>query len=401
VFLFVVAGVAVGDYLDSRYIGLKARYWAYQRLATGGPRGVEAPNVVLVKIGDGEFWRGRPNRRTPIKRDYLADLLGAVADAYPAVIALDFDLDAPIQDARVPEGMVADSQDYVCETKKLIGTVDRVAQPPLAIVLPQTLDRYSYRARTRDYLESLTIFGGHRFSSAVKFGFINFRWDLRHVPLSSVVRQPRRRILSFSRQIAIAKNGSIHVPSEQDGALYGKFMNEDQFYSVLARDVLANPRGQWRSLVAHRIALIGSLARVDGVGRGSFIDNFDTPVGEAPGVVVHANYVEAFLDRRVLRVLPEWLTSILEGLISFLVSVLFVLQMATRKKMLWFTLLASSTVLASWFCLQNLGVFFDPFFPSLLVIGHAVTERGFDRVREWKRDSRELERLGVKRPQEL
>jgi len=392
--LFILLGVGCGDLLDSHYVGLEARYWAYQKLAGIGPRGVEAPNVAVVKIGDDEFWLGGLDRRTPIKRDYLARLVEALAAADPSVIALDFNLDAPVQGTRVASEVIPDSPDYIDETKQLIAAVERVAKPTLKVVLPLTLDYHHYSRRTDDYPVNLTIFGDHRFPPTVWFGFINPRWDLRHVPISSAIRWPRRRIPSFARQVAIAKNVSIHVPNEQDGVLYGRFLKEEDFaFQVSAHDVLGQPQGSWRSLVAHRVALVGSFAHADGVGLGGFIDNFYTPVGDAPGVLLHANYVEAFLDRRVFGVLPGWVAKGIEILISFSVSWLFVSSMNYRAKLRWLVLLASSALLLSYFCLQNLGVFFDPYLPSLFVIGHGAGEQAIEAIRSLVHDSRELRHL--------
>lgn len=87
----VVLGVWLGRWLEQQEFALDLRHKA-SHLMQQSPRGAFVQRMVVVLIGDEEYWKGELARRAPIKRDYLAKPVKQLDIADPALIALDFDL---------------------------------------------------------------------------------------------------------------------------------------------------------------------------------------------------------------------------------------------------------------------------------------------------------------------
>jgi CHASE2 domain-containing sensor protein len=375
----VAGGIWASDWIDEKYPSLELRYDAYQALQRTVPREVRAHRVTLVAIGDEEFWKGELDRRIPIKRDYLARLVRSLGAANPSAIGLDYTLRSPVAD-----GSLVESPAYVGETNQLIAAVEEVSQR-IPVVLPTTLDEEDYDERDGSYPLESTIFGGHRFSSPnVRFGYTNLFYDKRRVPVAWRVRGVKGLYPSFSLALALADDRRVRFPTDEavqdKRVVSGHFMEAREIPTVTAGEVLHRPDGPWREMVRSRIAMIGSFCRSDAFRRGRLVDGFLTPVGRVPGLIVHANYVEAWVDTRVIPMFPGWLSHVLEAAISLTVSVLFVSRIRWPGQAFCWLAVVLLAVIGSVFALLNFGAFFDPYLPVLLVAAHS----GIEKVLEWR-----------------
>lgn len=367
---FIVGGIAASSYLDKYYLLLGLRYTAYQMIQHTNPwEAKHSQRVVLVVIGDKEFWKEGLDHRVPVKRDYLASLVKILDAADPEVLAVDYTLRSPVAD-----GSLVETPTYAKETNKLITAIEKTKNSE--IILPATVNEYSYEEGTRSYLLDSNVFGNHRFlNPRVKWGYLNLSRDIRRIPLAVRIRGGGSPVPSFSQQIAATLDPESQVMLHFPETIYGTFMPVTGFVSIAAGQVLADPAGAWRARVKHKAVIIGSFAHEDAYDRGPYMDSFQTPLGDVPGVVVHANYVEALFRGNVSPLSPDWANEAAEILLSLSVSILVARKMGAIKKLLYFLIFLGSAFLLSYFLLRNLAVFFDPVLPVLAVALHSLCER--------------------------
>ena len=105
------------------------------------------------------------------------------------------------------------------------------------------------------------------------------------------------------------------------------------------------------------------------------MDGFPTPLGDVPGAVVHANYVEALYRGNFSPLSPDWVNESAEILLSLSVSILVARKIGALKKIGYFLIFLGSAFILSYLLLQNLAVFFDPVLPVLAVALHSLCER--------------------------
>ncbi len=367
---FIVAGMILSYVIERGDLYLELSYGAYQQLQRTSPFEMDhALNVVFVAVGDDEFWKGELEQRIPIKRDYLARLVAALDQADPWVLGIDFTLRSP-----VAEGGLVETPAYAGETAKLIAAVEAFRNH---IVLPATVNEYGYDRGTDSYPLDSSIFGSYKFANPrVRQGYLNIPHDIRTIPLTVPITGTGATLPSFSQVIADILDPRNRGNRRSHAALFGGFMPTTGFVTIPAGEVLKNPAGSWRERIQHHTVLIGSFAHEDADGRGPYRDSFGSPLGDmVPGVVVHANYVEALISGHVYAVSPAMVSHLFEAALSIAVAVLFARRMRALRKVGYFLAFLTSAVLLSYFSLISRAVFFDPVLPVLAVTAHSVLER--------------------------
>jgi CHASE2 domain-containing sensor protein len=368
---FIAAALLASSYINRNYLILGPRYAAYQMLQGTTPGTIRyAQRVVLVVVGDAEFWKGELDHRVPVKRDYLAKLVDVLDAANPEVLAIDFVLRSPVADGSVVETPV-----YWQETEKLIDAIERAKNG--TIVLPETVNEYSYDKGTESYILDSSILDRHKFlTDRIRWGYLNLRRDVRQIPLAVQIRGGgRSQVSSFSQQIVGILDPQNSAVRRSQATLFGSFMPIDGFITIPANQVLADPTGSWRTKVQHRAVIIGSFVHEDAYFRGPYLDPAKTPVGDVPGVAVHANYVEALYRGRVYPVSPSLVSDSIELLLSISVSVLLARRIGKFRKSAYFICALTCAFIVSYVLLQNLAVFFDPVLPVLGAALHSLLER--------------------------
>jgi hypothetical protein len=171
-------------------------------------------------------------------------------------------------------------------------------------------------------------------AACVTEGVINTYQDQRRValwwpnvqPVSGSHGAPPTLALaaSLAASPSFLRNGRLAGWTPDAPVPYVSFVRRGQFddYDIAARDLVCSGPGNlgWRACEDSELSQkVRSLAdgRIIIVGEDvAGIDRHDTVVGEMPGYILQANYIESLLDDRLIRPVPESL-NVLAGLVFF------------------------------------------------------------------------------------
>ena len=352
---------------------LSTRYQIFQWVQWLSPRGADVQRSVMVIIGDDEYYRsdGELQRRSPIRRDYLAKLVDAAAAANAGVIALDFTFSSPD-----PKGNPVELPQYQPETAKLIEAIKRAASAGKKVVLTRTIHEVSHEEGKWTYELESDIYGPEVSQwENVSTGYHVLPDDIRKLPLA--VRSADGGLLeSFCLAIARADNAaSTKKLNDLTAVRYAGFIPEDEFPNKLSADELINGSPK-NSFLANRVAIISGAWHQFGFGRGPIVSAWDTPVGSLPGAYIHANYFESLFDKRFYRVWEDWPKYIAEIILALIVALAFGIKFRSRtKRVLVIAAPYFAIVLITYVSLISFAWFFDPFIPVLSVSAHGVVEQ--------------------------
>jgi CHASE2 domain-containing sensor protein len=365
--VLATAGLLAGDWLSHNPTALRMRYRAYQTLNQRAAPYTRSNDIVLVLIGDEEYWRGELARRIPIDRSYLAELVRKIGAVGPRVLALDFDLRPETRRLRELE-----HPQYSVETRKLAKAIHDVLETcRCTIVLPRNL----IKTEEGDYVPQIDALDAAKVDRHVLRGYILPLEDIRKVPM----RLPLRTGLaaeSFATAIAgaINQNAVEDARRNQHSLPYARFRGAKFFPRMSAADAMRAP-----DTLAHKIVIIGAAWSRYAYADGEPVDTHLTPVGRIAGAMVHANYVEAMLGRETTRPMPEWAAIVIDGALSAVAALLFVIVSRRRRftSIVAVNLCAFVLVMLIW---HNFGVYFDIVVPMLLLGSHVIIEQ----VIEWR-----------------
>ncbi|HLK07729.1 MAG TPA: CHASE2 domain-containing protein [Candidatus Angelobacter sp.] len=374
---FIALGFIFALLIDNLHLWQKTRYNFYQVQQLLSPRKPYDTRTTVATINDDDYWGGELARRRPIKRTYLAKLVKSLDAADAAVIALDFDLSSPI-----PDGSLIEDAEYRKETEELLNTVKDVGSRRV-VVLARTLNG---DARS-GYGTDSDVYNGFNFgSSKVSYGYIALNTDLRHLPPVEVRLRDGTTLPSFAAAIVQAANPAA-IRNKELPALFGSYLKESQIDSAPASDILSG-KAEALQKVTHRLVIVGAHWHQFAKDRGGFVDSHLTPAGTMSGVFLHANWVEALLDRRVSPALSDFSARTLELIAAVAVAIVLATKISPRRQLRITLFIGVIIVVMSYIAAQNLGIFFDFFIPVALVILHVIAER----VLEWRKKTREFDR---------
>jgi CHASE2 domain-containing sensor protein len=371
VIFLIGAGTFLGHKLGKSQIWMDVRYKAYQSvLYRLTPRAPHPKRTVLVLINDHEFWGPPLDGRRPIKRDYLANLVRKVAEANPAVIALDVDLSLTTDRSAFETGP------YKRETDDLLGAVKEVAAHR-TVVLARRL-RYADETE-KEFQPSPAVFDGYPFGdSKVRSGYITLPPDIRRIPLALTMHDRMTKVDSFASAIL----GAIDEQSlrdakekEQDALPYGTFIDPQRFIQRPADYVLKSDRQNLQEDMAFKVVIIGGAWHQFGLNQGPEYDSHESPVGKVYGAFVHANYVEALLDSRTYKPMRQSLATGIEVFFSIILAVSLSFDTGLAAKLGIAIFLCAAILGISYVSWQNLGLFFDFLVPVVLLGAHVVVEK--------------------------
>ncbi|MEA2600741.1 MAG: hypothetical protein QOF89_1733 [Acidobacteriota bacterium] len=368
VFLIFI-GVGIGNWLDRQRFGTDLRFQVFQGLQALSPHRGFSRMTAIVMINDEDYWKGPLSGRTPLKRDYLADLVRALDLADPAVIALDLDLRSPI-----PDGSLIERPEYQAETLSFLMAVKDVSSHR-TIVLPKTLGIGPGGA----LMPESDIYDHFDFKNGdVKIGHVTLLSDVQRVP-ARITLKNGIFVNSFAR--AIVRDFQSESLEERNEAAppYIAYLRASDFPVFSATDVLSNPTAATK-LLAHKIVLVGGAWHSRAYNRGPQVDVYRTPVGLIPGVFIHANYVESLLNARTFQPIPESLLVTVEILLVLTVAVIFVLDIRPQYKLLSIGSVSLLLVVFSFTSWQLLNLLPNFWVPTLLLGGHLLVEQ----ILEWR-----------------
>lgn len=379
--VLIAIGTFLGDWLGGLPAWVSARYRVYWILQGLAPHPPHAKRTALVVIGDAEYWQGELGRRVPIKRNYLARLLRKLDAADPALIALDFDL-------RSPSETLIEHPDYVDETTEFITAVKAVSLNR-TIVLSRSIHQ---SVSKNEYSLEHSIYDGNGLDpSAVRAGYIQLPFDIRQIPLMLNL-EDGSQLDSFSGAVvrAVDEKALEDAQSQGEDSLpYGSYMKAEDFPQFSAAHVLEADPGVLKSKLKYKIVIVGAAWHRNAFERGEQVDMYQTPMGMMGGLFIHANYVETLLDSRTYKPLPESIGIGVEVILSAVIAMIFALDYRSRSKVALLGFLSLALLGFAYVSWQNLGLFFDFFVPSVLLISHAAVEQ----TREWRLGAREAAEL--------
>lgn len=260
---------------------VRLEYWTsdFRMVFLSDRTQIQHPKIVIVTFNN-ETFGGQP--RTPIPRDFNADVISAIDSMNPTAIGLDFYF-LQEQSQEADEKFIRALQQV--RTEVVVGAVD----------------------------ETATLFEQHQFEYQEKFlnkigrktGYINLMFDT-----GSVVRftQPptegSQYRYSFAYQLALI-GGAVPVPIASDSKsiriawIVGPNFDVRPFVTIPAHEVLA-ARGEASATdvanaIKNSIVLIG----ID----FPYMDEHETPLTAwsgypMKGVIIHANVIAQMLDSR-------------------------------------------------------------------------------------------------------
>jgi CHASE2 domain-containing sensor protein len=348
----------------------------YQQLVTTGPRKPISHYTVVVEIDPKkdplsvDIYAGLCQQRA-----FLANLVGVVAAAHPAVIVLDkyFDTsrctasdDAKLSDKLVRAWTTASQQIPVIsgEYKSAIAST-----PPAGFYPPPG-------------------------RSMFRLGILNLDRDTRRLPLrwilppeDAALAARTDRASTLALQAAqqydhhiLSKNERMQLMVDRGENSYVSFLRPDQFVHFYAGEVQCMapspgmsaacagvsrrlPRIGAPSLrdLSHEIVIIGE--------RDERQDNYHTIVGVIPGFYLWANYIEAALDDRLFRPVHPLINYGI-GFLIFAIFELILLQNHEKPlRAVWhIVLLFAGTVVTLYLVVVHFGYYINPATVGLVAI---------------------------------
>jgi hypothetical protein len=224
-------------------------------------------------------------------------------------------------------------------------------------------------------------------ATCVTEGVLNIDLDLRRAalwwpnvqPVSSSQGPPPSLALaaSLAYSPAFMTNGRLMGWTPESPRPYVSFVERGQFVShnVAARDIVCAAGGDpgWRECQDDELS-----QHVRGLVRGRVVilgedftdvDRHDTVVGDLPGYILQANYIESLLDDRLIRPVPE-LLNVLAGLMFFGAFEYVAWEYHRRRlnALKWIVILVAGTGLIIYLSVTLFGYYLNPATIGLLAV---------------------------------
>jgi CHASE2 domain-containing sensor protein len=381
VFVVVIIGLCASHVAREHQLWLWADLRWYQVVAELGWRPLKPRDTVVVLIDDQAFWKGELAGRLPLKRTFVARLVETIDEAGADVIAVDLDMRSAD-----PTGAVRSHPDYAAETPPLIKALETAATRH-RVVLSRALgvNRSNEAvAQSSIYDDDQLCERGESRELSFYCGYLEGPRDIRLIP-PSVLLADGTYLASFA--VATVHARRRQPPNEDFDTYrrlrYGSYIPIDVFKKTAVFPVgkiLSSSASERRRVLEGKIVLVGGTWSQLAYGRGTLVDLWNTPVGDIPGVFVHANYIEALLDDRAHVMLPRWLAALIEIALLLLCALTFELTRRGILKTVAIAGLAMVVLAAEYFAFQNLGRVFDVFILLIFLIAHA----GIEQILEWR-----------------
>jgi CHASE2 domain-containing sensor protein len=384
----------LGYYLSSGTVWIRSRAKIYQRLTAFGPPARYPQRTAIVLLDDDDYWTETPIStkhpppqlagRSPTNRAYLAALINKLTEAQVGLIVLDFDLRSPD-----PNSNTDDLLEYAQENSALFHAILNVCARNHQIVLASELTKSGNElVETRNIYDS-----AFQPDHCTHKGYIELPLDIRRVPVAvPLASHGSADSLALAAVKAVDPVAYDRVTSQDETDFpYSQFMPLASFKAGpvrtiwTGRDILNADPNDLTAQLLNRVVLIGagwhSLAHL----QGPWVDSHPTPSGDLPGVLVHANYIEAVLQNVTAKPFSESVAVALEVLLVLFLSVLGMFEIHWAWK--WSAVFLSSlgVIIFSYLLLHTFGIMLDFFFPLIFVGLHS----GYEHIREWRRSARE------------
>jgi len=348
----------------------------------------------------------------PTNRAFLASVISQAARGDAAVIVLDIKLLAP-------QGMAAghDLETQSNGDARLLDAIRNASANGVPIVLTSWLQRDTkgnFRRMPNFFLDEVlplpdengncirsqsdpqsvaSTIGPFRPPGCVRIGNINAPTDLREVPLVTRTVDPEGRSMSVALATATAYEEAIQrLPRTADKKrirsaiahdenVFASFIQESEFQKIPIQELAEGARSALEKCRG-RIIIIGGNFRED-LGHGTWVDSYETPVGEMRGMYLHANYIEALLDDRYQSEVPLGIGLTFDIVAGAWLYIRFH-KAKTRIERARLLIIPGFLLLGSYVVFANLNLYLDFILPLGACFAHLAVEyfRDYRRMRE-------------------
>lgn len=439
--LSVLVGLTISRGLEHSEPWINFRYSVYQALQHVIPGKAQVNDSVILLVDDDDYWNGAPGYpggRAPISREYLATLIGDIAQKNPKVIALDFDLRAQDPGKLCGDGRFLDARNncvlqpaansdpygtlaYRNETHELVREIHQAVARGVKVVLPKTISKEHgiYFQRADIYqdpqLQGHRIIPNSASSAGLSFGYIALPHQTWRMPLMLTTRvSPDQtsddakagddiQLSSFSEAAAEAyrKDTVAEVLNRRAAwffgwwkvAPFGGYLEEYVWtgtskksgsyecefakpgcHVIRASSFRKNLNAPEYDHIAGKIVFIGAAWHKNASHEGPVVDTYDTPAGKMPGVFVHANYAEALLAGRVYSPFLSTLLLIVEIALGYVLYVAFDGENINTRILYGVVPAIIFFVVGGWMLFFFAGIFLDFTIAGISLGCHAIVE---------------------------
>lgn len=369
------------------------RYALYQKQVRWERRGPIYPKyTALVLLNDDDYWSDEYQARAPLKRDKLAALLDRLNDAGVNTVAFDVFMESPR-----PTNPAYDFPDYVHEDEVFFQAVKRMCDAGRHVVLAT---EYWGIEQPRTEPPSIYMSLLPKLPCVVR-GHIDFSEDMRKIP-GMIQLKDGSYLDSFSLAITKIADPIAYdslVKDQDKGYRFGQYLTPQDFSTRHGRQFIFNGTEveqmsliQLRQSLADKTVIVGGHWNLAAYGLGGYVDMHASPGGMEPGVMLHANYVEAMRDpMSTFTPISDRTAEMLEWGLAMALALLGALEIHAGWKWGAFVLSCMASVLLTYVLLQNLGLFLDFFIPILMIVVHTMVEELIEMRHELKHTKHQLQ----------
>jgi CHASE2 domain-containing sensor protein len=385
--VLLAGGSWLGHLLSESKALTTLRYTLYSEQLKMQQRGQLYPQkVALVLLEDDDYWGPDFQARTPLKRDQLGSLLEKLNAAGANIIALDVDLRVPL-----PQTPEYEFPDYRAEDARLYQAVHQICRNGHHMVLASSVgyEDGNYAQLPSIYSEALA------HEPCVTSGYIQLPYDMRRIP-GSLALDNGKSLDSLSLAVTRIEDPvayqTVAGATGDQGFRFSQYLTEADFaprdgrqFLFKGTDVRAMTPAQLHAQLGDRIVLIGAKWHANAYGSGPYVDTHASPGGSEPGVMLHANYVEAMLDRTgTFAPISDRTAEAIEIALALVLAIIGALEIHSGWK--WGAFVGGTLfcVILTYFLLQNLGLFLDFAIPLFMLFAHTIMEKAIEIWTEWK-----------------
>jgi CHASE2 domain-containing sensor protein len=379
--VLLIAGSYIGHELSDSPRFTDWRYWLYQKQVRIERRGPVYPKyTALVMLDDDDYWSEEYQGRSKYKRDKLAALLDRLNAAGVNTVAFDIFMEPPF-----PDKPDYEFPDYRAEDEAFYQALTRMCAAGRHVVLATEYWESDHPNKISEFDQAPSVYGNRLASlPCVTLGHVDFANDMRKVP-GMMEMTDGHYIDSLSLAITkITDPIAYHslVENEDKGFRFGQFLTPADFATREGRQFIFSGHEikdmsltTLHEALADKTVIVGGHYHPAAYKSGSYIDMWDSPGGLEPGVMLHANFVEAMRDpESTFTPISDHAAEVFEWSLAMVLALVGALEVHVGWKWLGFIVSFLAAVVVAYALLQNLGIFLDFFIPILIILLHTMTE---------------------------
>jgi CHASE2 domain-containing sensor protein len=391
--IMLLMGIGLGHYLSETPRLEDVRNSIYQHQINMQRHGLTYPQrTSLILLDDGDYWGNEFQGRTPLRRDRLAALLDRLNAARVNIIALDVDFEVP----RPYENPAFEFPTYSSEDTVLMKAIQSICDNNRKIVLATPL-----ADGKTDYIEMPSIYDYATPSvtslikpgGCVSRGHIQLPEDMRRIPgIAELDGGGQRDSLSLAvtrLEDPTAYNNA--VAKSDKGFHFSQYLTQDDFTARDGRkfifsdhEIEAMDIPTLQANLANRIVIVGGNWHTFAAGDGDTVDLHGSPGGNMPGAMLHANYIEAMLDRTgTFTPISNITAEVLEISLALALALVGAMEIAGHWKYTALFITLALSLLLTFALMQNFGLFLDFLIPLLMIVLHSIGATLHEIVEEW------------------